>query len=87
MAILIILIDANVPSSGYPAEIYGYGIQIFMNTVTFVLVVPLSVYFFMTVFYDMKLTSVYEVLSPLAMHMSFNPIQSIFFFAVFRASF
>jgi hypothetical protein len=47
--------------TGYPAEVYAYGIQIFMNTVTFVIVVPSSIYFFMTIFYEMQLTSVYEV--------------------------
>ncbi|ODN04385.1 Sodium-coupled monocarboxylate transporter 1 [Orchesella cincta] len=47
---------------GYPAEVYGYGIQIFTNTISFLVVVPFSVYFFMTVFYKMQLTSVYEYL-------------------------
>ncbi|CAL8115700.1 unnamed protein product [Orchesella dallaii] len=47
---------------GYPAEVYGYGIQIFTNTISFIVVVPFSVYFFMTVFYKMQLTSVYEYL-------------------------
>jgi len=35
-----------------------------MNTIVFIFIVPLSVYFFMTVFYKMKLTSVYQVVNP-----------------------
>ena len=48
---------------GYPAEVYGFGTQIFMSTCIFVLFVPASIYIFMIVFYKMKLTSVYEVMN------------------------
>ena len=46
---------------GYPAEVYGYGTQIFMNSIVVIITVPPSIYFFMVVFYKMQLTSVYEV--------------------------
>ena len=46
---------------GYPAEIYANGIQIFLMTLQSLFFVPVSTYMFISVFYKMKLTSVYEV--------------------------
>ncbi|CAG7838062.1 unnamed protein product [Allacma fusca] len=47
---------------GYPAEIYANGIQIFTSTLLSFIFVPLSCYMFISVFYGMQLTSVYEYL-------------------------
>ena len=46
---------------GFPGEVYGFGIQLFMSSLILVLFVPPSMYIFMVVFYKMKLTSVFEV--------------------------
>ncbi|XP_021962512.2 sodium-coupled monocarboxylate transporter 1 [Folsomia candida] len=47
---------------GYPAEVYVHGIQIYMLTIMPCIYIPLATQVFVKVFYEMKLTSVYEYL-------------------------
>ena len=57
----IVPTDSVAFLAGFPAEIYGFGTQIFMTSIVGMLFIPPSIYFFMVVFYKLQLTSVYEV--------------------------
>jgi len=46
---------------GYPAEIYSHGIQIFIMVFVSIICIPISLYLFVSVFYKMQFTSIYEV--------------------------
>ena len=46
---------------GFPAEVYIYGTQFWMWTLSFCLMIPLAAYVFIPVFYRLKLTSSFEV--------------------------
>jgi len=52
--------------TGYPAEVYSFGIEIFMMTMVASVFIPLSAVTFVPVFFNMKLTSIYEVRSNLS---------------------
>lgn len=47
---------------GTPAEVYKYGTQYFMINVAFCVVVPITAYLYLPVFYDLGITSAYEYL-------------------------
>lgn len=46
---------------GLPAEIYTYGTQYWIQVITFPLIMFITSYFFIPVFYALRLTSSYEV--------------------------
>ncbi|KAI0242896.1 Sodium-dependent multivitamin transporter, partial [Lamellibrachia satsuma] len=46
---------------GTPAEMYVFGTQYWMIWIGYVIMIPLTAYFFLPVFYNLKLTSVFEV--------------------------
>ena len=48
---------------GTPAEIYTFGTQYWMIWLGYCIMIPISVYIFIPVFYELKLTSVFEVRS------------------------
>ncbi|KAI0221244.1 Sodium-coupled monocarboxylate transporter 1 [Lamellibrachia satsuma] len=47
---------------GTPAEMYVFGTQYWMVWIGYVIMIPLAAYFFLPVFYNLKLTSVFEYL-------------------------
>ncbi len=47
---------------GYPAEVYSYGSQVFLLTLTGPLTTILGIFIFLEVMYDLKLTSAYKYL-------------------------
>ena len=46
---------------GTPAEMYVFGTQYWMVWIGYVIMIPLAAHFFLPVFYNLKLTSVFEV--------------------------
>lgn len=46
---------------GTPSEVYRYGTQYVMLNVAFCLVVPSTAYLYLPVFYNLRITSAYEV--------------------------
>lgn len=46
---------------GNPSEMYTHGSQFWMICLSFILVVPITSYFYLPVFVNLKLTSSYEV--------------------------
>ena len=60
-ASIMITFFSAVNILGYPAEIYRYGIQIFMLSVVAGIFTPLSALLFVPVLYNLKLTSSFEV--------------------------
>ena len=46
---------------GTPSEIYVFGTQYWMVWIGYVIMIPLAAHFFLPVFYNLKLTSVFEV--------------------------
>ena len=55
---------------GTPSEIYVFGSQFWMMWTGYLIMIPLSTHFFLPVFYNLKLTSVFEV-SALASYSNF----------------
>ena len=48
---------------GNPAEIYNYGTQFFVIGLSYSLVIPAAAHFYIPIFYNLNLTSAYEVSS------------------------
>lgn len=46
---------------GNPAEIYNYGTQFFIIGLSYALVIPAAAHFYIPIFYNLNLTSAYEV--------------------------
>lgn len=46
---------------GNPAEIYNYGTQFFIIGLSYGLVIPMAAHFYIPVFYNLNVTSAYEV--------------------------
>ncbi|KAI1292154.1 Sodium-coupled monocarboxylate transporter 1 [Halotydeus destructor] len=46
---------------GFPAEVYQYGLQVWAGVLTLPIVMFVTSYFFIPVFYELGLTSSYEV--------------------------
>lgn len=57
---------------GIPAEVYIYGLQIWANVLFLPVIMGLSAYLFIPVFYELGLTSSYEVISRARFTLSSN---------------
>ena len=52
---------SSIAILGTPAEVYTYGFQYWMQSLTNFISVPLTVWIFLPVYYNLRLTSSYEV--------------------------
>ena len=50
---------------GAPAEVYVFGCQYWMIWIGYVIMIPVCAYLFLPVFYNLQLTSVFEVSRPM----------------------
>ncbi|XP_070542484.1 sodium-dependent multivitamin transporter-like [Ptychodera flava] len=57
---IFVTYTSSIAILGYPAEVYIYGIQYAMDIIQFFWVYPFAAYFFVPVFRNLPITSVYE---------------------------